>query len=77
MTLEDRTCQMFLHCPRASMGLQLRLGKQHHTGIAVNNGLDLDRARCQLTIAVGTPVARCPPHRPGRALMSASGSYRG
>jgi len=28
-------------------------------------------------IAVGTPVARCPPHRPGRALISASGSYLG
>ena len=28
-------------------------------------------------IAVGTPVARCPPHRPGRALVSASGSYLG
>jgi hypothetical protein len=31
----------------------------------------------QLAIAVGTPVARCPPHRPGRALISASGSYLG
>ena len=31
----------------------------------------------QLDIAVGTPVARCPPHRPGRALISASGSYLG
>ena len=30
-----------------------------------------------LAIAVGTPVARCPPHRPGRALVSASGSYLG
>src|SRR5215467_11912578 len=29
------------------------------------------------TIAVGTPVARCPPHRPGRALISASGSSLG
>src|SRR5215467_7052982 len=31
----------------------------------------------QFTIAVGTPVARCPPHRPGRALISASGSSLG
>src|SRR5450756_113436 len=31
----------------------------------------------QLAIAVGTPVAWCPPHRPGRALISASGSYLG
>ena len=31
----------------------------------------------KLMIAVGTPVARCPPHRPGRALISASGSYLG
>jgi len=31
----------------------------------------------QLVIAVGTPVARCPPHGPGRALISASGSYLG
>jgi hypothetical protein len=31
----------------------------------------------QLTIAVGTPVTRCPPHGPGRALISASGSYLG
>jgi membrane protease YdiL (CAAX protease family) len=30
-----------------------------------------------LSIAVGTPVARCPPHGPGRALLSASGSYLG
>src|SRR5580704_17266964 len=30
-----------------------------------------------LAIAVGTPVARRPPHRPGRALISASGSYLG
>ena len=30
-----------------------------------------------LAIAVGTPVARCPPHRPGRALISASGSSLG
>ena len=36
-----------------------------------------DRRACQLTIAVGTPVARCPPHGPGRALISASGSYLG
>src|SRR4029077_9638098 len=27
-----------------------------------------------LSIAVGTPVTRCPPHRPGLALISASGS---
>jgi len=32
---------------------------------------------CQLVIAVGTPVTRCPPHGPGRALISASGSYLG
>jgi hypothetical protein len=32
---------------------------------------------CPLAIAVGTPVARCPPHRPGRPLISASGSYLG
>jgi len=31
----------------------------------------------QLLIAVGTAVAGCPPHRPGRALISASGSYLG
>src|ERR1700687_2123591 len=30
-----------------------------------------------LAIAVGTPVTQCPPHGPGRALISASGSYRG
>jgi hypothetical protein len=30
-----------------------------------------------LAIAVGTAVAGCPPHRPGRALISASGSYLG
>src|ERR1022692_1634721 len=29
------------------------------------------------TIAVGTAVAGCPPHGPGRALISASGSYLG
>ena len=28
-------------------------------------------------IAVGTAIAGCPPHRPGRALISASGSYLG
>ena len=28
-------------------------------------------------IAVGTTIADCPPHGPGRALLSASGSYRG
>jgi isocitrate/isopropylmalate dehydrogenase len=28
-------------------------------------------------IAVGIPVARYPPHRSGRALISASGSYLG
>jgi hypothetical protein len=28
-------------------------------------------------IAVGTAVAGCPPHGPGRALISASGSYLG
>jgi hypothetical protein len=31
----------------------------------------------QLAIAVGTAVAGCPPHGPGRALISASGSYLG
>ena len=31
----------------------------------------------QLAIAVGTAIAGCPPHRPGRALISASGSYLG
>jgi hypothetical protein len=31
----------------------------------------------KLTIAVGTAIAGCPPHRPGRALISASGSYLG
>ena len=31
----------------------------------------------RLTIAVGTAIAGCPPHRPGRALISASGSYLG
>ena len=31
----------------------------------------------ELVIAVGTLVAECPPHRPGRALISASGSYLG
>ena len=30
-----------------------------------------------LLIAVGTAVAGCPPHGPGRALISASGSYLG
>jgi hypothetical protein len=30
-----------------------------------------------LTIAVGTAIAGCPPHRSGRALVSASGSYLG
>jgi hypothetical protein len=30
-----------------------------------------------LAIAVGTAIAGCPPHRPGRALISASGSYLG
>src|SRR3984893_6892730 len=30
-----------------------------------------------LAIAVGTTIADCPPHGPGRALISASGSYRG
>jgi hypothetical protein len=29
------------------------------------------------TLAVGTTIAGCPPHRPGRALISASGSYLG
>ena len=31
----------------------------------------------RLVIAVGTTIADCPPHRPGRALISASGSYLG
>jgi hypothetical protein len=31
----------------------------------------------QLLIAVGTAIAGCPPHRSGRALVSASGSYLG
>ncbi len=31
----------------------------------------------QLLIAVGTIIADCPPHGPGRALISASGSYLG
>src|SRR5260370_12472242 len=31
----------------------------------------------QLLIAVGTTIAGCPPHGPGRALISASGSYLG
>src|ERR1700730_15982128 len=35
------------------------------------------RPEYQLTIAVGTAVAGCPPHGPGRALISASGSYLG
>ena len=26
---------------------------------------------------LGTAIAGCPPHRPGRALISASGSYLG
>ena len=30
-----------------------------------------------LAIAVGTTITGCPPHRPGRALISASGSYLG
>jgi Domain of unknown function (DUF4349) len=30
-----------------------------------------------LAIAVGTAIAGCPPHRSGRALVSASGSYLG
>ncbi len=30
-----------------------------------------------LAIAVGTTIAGCPPHGPGRALISASGSYLG
>ena len=34
-------------------------------------------ANRQLLIAVGTAVAGCPPHGPGRALISASGSYLG
>jgi len=29
-----------------------------------------------LTITVGTTITGCPPYRPGRALISASGSYR-
>jgi hypothetical protein len=28
------------------------------------------------TITVGTTITGCPPYRPGRALFSASGSYR-
>jgi hypothetical protein len=31
----------------------------------------------QLAIAVGTVIADCPPREPGRALISASGSYLG
>src|SRR5262249_21264439 len=31
----------------------------------------------QLVIAVGIPLTRYPPHRSGRALISASGSYLG
>src|ERR1019366_315682 len=31
----------------------------------------------QLAITVGTAITGCPPHRPGRALISASGSYLG
>jgi hypothetical protein len=30
-----------------------------------------------LLIAVGIPLTRYPPHRSGRALLSASGSYLG
>src|ERR1022692_519531 len=29
-----------------------------------------------LLITVGTTITGCPPYRPGRALLSASGSYR-
>jgi hypothetical protein len=39
--------------------------------------VDIEEVPASLAIAVGTPVARCPPHRPGRALISASGSYLG
>jgi len=36
-----------------------------------------DGARVRLlTITVGTTITGCPPYRPGRALVSASGSYR-
>src|ERR1039458_7714201 len=35
------------------------------------------RQSCQLAIAVGTTIAGCPPHGPGRALISASGFYLG
>ena len=30
-----------------------------------------------LPITVGTTITGCPPYRPGRALISASGSYLG
>ena len=30
-----------------------------------------------LLITVGTAITGCPPYRPGRALISASGSYLG
>ena len=30
----------------------------------------------RLTITVGTTLTGCPPYRSGRALVSASGSYR-
>jgi hypothetical protein len=44
----------------------------------VNESREVDGvSKGLLAIAVGTLIAECPPHGPGRALISASGSYLG
>src|ERR1035438_6879598 len=49
-----------------------------HIGVRRPGHLDRPNVtRPQVAIAVGTLIAECPPHGPGRALISASGSYRG
>ena len=42
---------------------------------SMQSALSISAELGQLLITVGTAIAGCPPYRPGRALISASGSY--
>jgi len=56
--------------------LSIKFAMTENVPSALSRGLEMTSPRqetalkAQLMIAVGTPVARCPPHRPGRALIS-------
>jgi hypothetical protein len=57
------------------------LGRQfnsHESNCSAGNVIPSSRGfRRLLTSTVGTTISGCPPYRPGRALISASGSYLG